>query len=166
MPLIECPECGRGVSSSAAACPECAYPVRTGTPPVPPAAVRRPPRPPGPSWWKIAFPLVGRIFLGTMIAGIGIGEEESVAALIGGLIIGGSAIPAWYRARIERLKAGRSSAQLNDQLEARMVELEQRHQEQLADLERMHTGQIAELEERMDFTERLLTKQRGPNDPG
>ena len=36
--LIECPECGREVSSGAQACPECAYPVvgrgSSGPPPV------------------------------------------------------------------------------------------------------------------------------------
>ncbi len=31
MALIDCPECGREVSSSAAVCPVCAYPVSTGT---------------------------------------------------------------------------------------------------------------------------------------
>lgn len=162
MPLIECPECGREVSSSAAACPECAYPIATGTPIVPPAAVRRPP---GQSWWHL-FPLLGRVVVGAMLAIVGGGEEESAAAVIGGLIIGGSAIPAWYRGRIERLKAGRSTAELDDRLENRIVELEQRQQDQMAQLERTQTGQIAELEERLDFTERLLTKQRGPNDPG
>ncbi len=32
-------------------------------------------------------------------------------------------------------------------------------------IEQMHTGQMAELEERLDFAERLLTKQRGENTP-
>ena len=41
MALIECPECGREVSSSAAVCPECAYPVGAGTPAVPPRAMKR-----------------------------------------------------------------------------------------------------------------------------
>ena len=78
MALIECPECGRDVSSSAAACPSCAYPVGTGTPPVPPRAVGGPPKS---QWWKTAASIVGRLALGGFLAGIGGGEEESVAAV-------------------------------------------------------------------------------------
>ena len=145
MPLIECPECGREVSSSAAACPACAYPVATGTPAEPPQ--RR--------WWRTAISIVGRLALGGFLAGIGGGEEESVAAVIGGLIIGASAIPVWYRDRIERLKAGRTPVRvLDDRVEDRMAEMELRHREQIVDLE-----------ERVDFAERLLTKQRGQIGP-
>ena len=39
MALIDCPECGREVSDVAEVCPECAYPVRTGTPSLPVRAV-------------------------------------------------------------------------------------------------------------------------------
>ncbi len=92
-------------------------------------------------------------------------EEESVAGVIGGLLIGGSAIPAWYRDKIDRLSAGRTAAPRDDRLEDQMAELEHRHREQMAQLEQMHTGQIAELEERMDFTERLLTERRGQAGP-
>ena len=42
MALIYCPECGREISSSAEVCPGCAYPVKTGTPPIPPRAVAKP----------------------------------------------------------------------------------------------------------------------------
>ncbi len=79
-------------------------------------------------------------------------------ALIGGLLIAGSAIPVWYRDRIERLRAGRAGSAdtaLVDGLEDRMVELEHRHLEQIADLE-----------ERIEFAERLLTKQREQIGPG
>ncbi len=157
MALIECPECGRDVSSSAAACPSCAYPVGTGTPPVPPRAVSGPPKS---QWWKTAASIVGRLALGGFLAGIGGGEEDSVAAVIAGLIIGGSAIPVWYRDKIERLRAGRAATALDDRIEDRIAEMEHRHREQIVQFEQMHTGQMAELEERIDFAERLLTKQR------
>jgi membrane protein involved in colicin uptake len=112
------------------------------------------------SWWKTAIPLVGRVVLGVMLASVGWDEGESVAAVIGGVVIGGSAIPAWYRAKIDRLRAGRSAAELEDGLEGRMVEFAHRQQEQMDRLERMQAEQLADLEERMDFAERLLAKQR------
>lgn len=114
----------------------------------------------------MALPLLGRVLLGTILASVGMAEEQSVAALIGGLIIGGSAIPAWYRAKIERMRASRSTAEVDARLDNRITELEQRHQHQIANLERIHQGQLTELEERVDFAERLLTKRAIPDQPG
>ena len=156
MALIECPECGREVSSSAMACPECAYPVGTATPP-PTRSARS--RPAHRSWWRTALPLVARVAIGGFLAAAGV-EEDSVSAMIGALIIGGSAIPAWYRDKIERLKSGKSGPLSVDRLNERLAELEDRHREQLVQLERSHSAQITELEERVDFAERLLTERR------
>lgn len=163
MPLIECPECGREVSSSAAACPECAYPVGTGRARnrVPPPVVSGPSQRP---WWKTAIPIIGRLAVGSILMIFSV-EDESVAGLIAGLLIGGSAIPAWYRDKFDRLGAGRGAAPRDDRLEDQMAEMENRHREQMAQLEQVHTGQIADLEERMDFTERLLTERRGQAGP-
>ena len=161
MALIECRECGREVSSSAAACPECAYPIGARRGRTPPPVVSGPPKR---QWWRIAIPILGRLAVGSVLLAAGF-EEESVAGVIGGLLIGGSAIPAWYRDKIDRLSAGRTAAPRDDRLEDQMAELEHRHREQMAQLEQMHTGQIAELEERMDFTERLLTERRGQAGP-
>lgn len=156
MALIDCPECGRDVSSNAAACPECAYPLAGGVT----AAVRpTTSEPPKDAWWKTAFPIVLRLFIGAMLIGIGLDEGETTG-VIGGLIIGGSAIPTWYRYKIDRLRAGRSGAELGARLDDRIREIEMRHREQMEQIERTHTGQIADLEERIDFAERLLTKQR------
>jgi hypothetical protein len=163
MALIDCPECGHEVSSNAAVCPACAYPVKTATQPVSQRAVTVPPEY---KWWKTALSMLLRVAVGAVIAGVGGGEEESVMAIIGGVLIGGSAIPTWYRSRIERLKAGRGVADLEYGFEDRMAEFEQRQQEQFDRLERMHTGQIADLEERVDFAERLLAKQRDQIGPG
>ncbi len=152
MALIECPECGREVSSSAAVCPECAYPVGAGTPAVPPRAMSGSTKRP---WWT-AVSIVGRIAVGAiMVAAGGDESEATIAAVIGGLIIGASAIPVFYRDTIERLKAGRTPVRvLDDRVDDRMAEMELGHQEQIADLE-----------ERIEFAERLLTKQReiGPS---
>ncbi len=163
MALIDCPECGREVSNSAAECPACAYPVGTLTPALPPRDV---PVPPEYQWWKTALSILGRVVLGAILAGVGGDEEDSVAAIIGGVVIAGSAIPTWYRARIARLQAGRGAADMAYRFDSRMAELEQRQQEQMDRLERMHTGQVAELEERIDFAERLLSKQREQIDSG
>jgi len=163
MALIDCPECGREVSSSAAACPACAYPLGTRTPPTPPRAVSQPAKS---QWWKLAVSLVGRVAAGAILAGIGGGEEESVAAVIGGVMIAVSAIPTWYRFKIDRLRSGPGDAEWEDRWEGRMAEFERRQQEQIDRLERVHTGQMADLEERIDFAERLLTKQREQIGPG
>ncbi len=157
MALIDCPECGREVSSSAAVCPLCAYPLATVTPALP---ARAEPVPQGYEWWKTALSILGRVVLGAILAGVGGDEEDSVAAIIGGVVIAGSAIPTWYRARIARLRAGRGAAELEHRFEGRMAALERRQQDQMDRLERMHAGQLAELEERIDFAERLLSKHR------
>ncbi len=151
MALIECPECGREVSSSAAVCPECAYPVMTGTPPVPPRAVKATPKR---QWWRTAISIVGRIAVGATLF-LMAETEGSLMAVIGGLLITGSAIPVWYRDRMERLRAGWADPAPVDGLDDRMAEMEHRHRQQMV-----------ELEERVDFAERLLTKQREQIGPG
>lgn len=163
MALIDCPECGREVSSSAAACPVCAYPVATGTPPVPSRAVSRTPIP---EWWKTAASIVVRLGLGGILIAAGGDESEAtIGTTIGGLIIGASAIPVFYRDAIERLKAGQAGRVLDERFKEQMGEMEQRHQEQMDRIEQMHAEQMIELEERVDFAERLLTKQREQNTP-
>ena len=149
MALIECPECGHEVSSSAAVCPECAYPVGTGTPSVPPQAVRGSTKP---SWWT-AVPIIGRVAGGGML--FLLAEPGSLGIGIVGLLIAASAIPTWYHHRMERFKASLPDRALVDGLEDRMAELEHRHSEQMT-----------ELGERIEFAERLLSKQREQIGPG
>ncbi len=48
---------------------------------------------------------------------------------------------------------------MEEQLERRIMELENRHIQRMADMEDQHARSIAELEERLDFAERLLTKE-------
>ena len=102
--------------------------------------------------------------MGVFLAAIGGEEEDSVAAIIGGVVIAGSAIPTWYRAKIARMREGRGATDLEYRFEDRMTEFEQRQQDQLHRLAQMQTEQMADLEERMDFAERLLAKkeQIGP----
>ena len=163
MSLMRCPECGREVSSSAAACPDCAYPVWTGTPAVP----HRPMKPPRDyTWLKASVSIAARVFLGVVLAAVGADEEDSVAAVIGGAVIAASAFPTWYRAKLAKIKARGGGAELIDRMEDRLVDFERRQQDQMDRLEQLHAGQIADLEERLDFAERLLTKQREQIGPG
>ena len=162
MALMDCPECGREVSSRAAACPVCAYPMAPGARRI---RSRTESGTPKEQWWRTALPIVGRIAVASILLA-GAVEEESVAALIGASLIGVSAIPAWYRHKIERLRARGAGPAVDARLEERMAEMDDRYREQMAQLEQMHTGQIADLEERLDFTERLLTKQRAQTGPG
>lgn len=163
MALIDCPECGREVSSTASTCPACAYPLGTRTPPTPTRSVSGSPRH---QWWKTALSIAGRVIAGGVLAGVGGGVEESAAAVVGGVLIAVSAIPTWYRYRIDRLRAGAGADDLDQRFEGRMAEFERRQEEQMDRLEQMHASRMAELEERIDFAERLLTKQREQIGPG
>ena len=152
MALIECPECGREVSSSAVACPECAYPVGAGTPSVPARAVSTSTQ--RPSWTTLS--IIGRIAVGGCLMFLARVEQEFGAATgLLGLVVAGSAIPTWFRHKMERLRAGGVDTAQVDALEDRVAELEHRHEEQMT-----------ELAERVDFAERLLTKQREQIGPG
>ncbi len=98
MALIECPECGREVSSSAAACPACAYPVATGSAAPDDTSQRR--------MWreraKLAAQVAARSLVGVMLIGFGVDgtpQDASTAAVIGGILVAASSIPVWYRAR-------------------------------------------------------------------
>ncbi len=152
MALIECPECGRQVSDSAAECPECAYPVGAGTSPVPARVVSGSPK----SLWWPAVDIFGRVAVGACLMLLTAAETELGAGTgLLALIVAGSALPAWYRHRMERLRTGWAESALVDDLEDRLGDLEHRHQEPMADLE-----------ERIEFAERLLTKQREQIGPG
>ncbi len=147
MALIECPECGREVSSSAAACPACAYPLATGRPALHHAAVGTHPRS---DWLRPGLSIVARIGVGfLLLLAAADGDAMGPAAVVGGLIIGGSAIPTYFRAWKDRLLRERPNPMLSDGLADRILDMEHTHREQMA-----------ELEERIDFAERLLTKQR------
>ncbi len=165
MALIDCPECGRQVSSIAAACPECAYPVAAKATPPAPQQARAGGEPPKERWWKLALSIVARLVLGMGLVGAGLGEDEP-SGVVGGLVIAGSVIPTWYRSKMMRWKGGRGPKEIDDRLENRLDELEQRHRDELRQLQQIQAGQIADLEERIDFAERLLTRNREQIGPG
>jgi hypothetical protein len=156
--IVECPECGQDVSSSAAACPECAYPVATGTPTTPITAHRR--QGVGGSAFDVTKQIVGRLLFGGALMAMG-GAWDAPPVILSGLFVWGTGIPIWIRARrAERLGGGGEAARIENRLERRMEELHDRHVRQIADMEDQHARHLSEIEERLDFTERLLTKSR------
>lgn len=162
MALIDCPECGREVSSRAASCPECAYPVSAGTPAVPVRAVSQSVRV---SALDVTKQIVGRVlFGGALMLSAAAYEAEAVA--IAAVFVWGTSIPIWLKARrAEKLGAIGGGRALEEKVERRIGEMEERHYRQVAELEDQHTRQIADLEERVDFAERLLTKKREETRP-
>ena len=158
MALIECPECGWEVSDTATACPKCAYLLGAGTLPVArgveESEIQR--------WWPTAS-IIGRIAVGMGLMFLARVEQEMGAPIgILGLLVAGSAIPTWIRYKIERARVGQIDTAPVDGLEDRIADLEHRH----AELEQRQLEQITDLEERIDFAERLLTKQREQIGPG
>jgi hypothetical protein len=154
--LVECPECGRDVSSSAAACPECAYPVATGTPTTPITARKRS----GGGALDVTKQIVGRLLFGGALMVMG-GMWEAGPVILSGFFVWGTNIPIWIRARrAEKLGTGGDAARIESRLERRMEELHDRQARQLADMEDQHARHLAEIDERLDFTERMLTKGR------
>ena len=151
MALIECPECGWEVSDTAAACPKCAYrlggALSVSRSEATSLSTER-------SWWPAAS-IIGRIGVGAFLMFLARVEQEFGAGVgLLGLVVAGSAVPAWFRHKMERLRVGADPA-LVDRLEDRIAELEHLHLEQMTDLE-----------ERIEFAERLLTKQREQIGPG
>lgn len=67
MPLVNCPECGGGVSSAAPTCPHCGHP-NPGRPAAPPPPVAQPGR--GSGWFIFAFVLVFAFGLGVFGWGV------------------------------------------------------------------------------------------------
>jgi hypothetical protein len=85
---------------------------------------------------------------------------EAPPVIIGSLLIVGSAVPLWLKARrAERLGAGPDTRAIQDQVERQLLAAEDREAQQYADIEQ-NTNRIAELEERLEFMERLLARRR------
>ena len=110
--------------------------------------------------------IVGRVLLGGGLFFSAVAYEAE-PVLIGALIVLGSSIPIWIKARrAEKLATGgggigrTKGRDVERELERRMADLEDRQQLQMAESEDRHQRQLTDLEERVDFAERLLTKQR------
>ncbi len=154
--LIECPECGREVSSGAHACPECAYPVAgQGSSRLPPVVQTG-----GGSGLELTKQILGRAIFGGILLASG-AAWEAPPVVFSAIFVWATAIPIWIKAkRADRLGPGGEVSRVEKQLERRVSDLEDRHIQQMADMEDQHNRSIAELDERLDFAERLLTKER------
>ena len=163
MALIECPECGWEVSDTAAACPKCAYPLHTATSI---ASGRSTEERSELVWWRTGVSVVSRVALGAllMVAASEIDTAEW-GTFIGGLIISASAIPAFVRGRKASLLA-KGSGPTTALMEDRMTAMDEHYRERIGQIEQTHAAQLNELEERIDFTERMLSKQREQIGPG
>jgi len=162
MALVECPECGREVSSSAAACPDCAFPLHTATSI---ASGRSTEERSELVWWRTGVSVVSRVALGAllMLAAAEIDTAEW-GTFIGGLIISASAIPAFVRGHKASLRA-KGSGPTAALMEDRLTAIDQDYRERIGQVEQIHAAQLSDLEERLEFAERLLTKQRGQITP-
>jgi hypothetical protein len=162
MALIQCPDCGVDVSSSALACPACAYPVAQ--------RVEKNSRAGGTGRWdpRVAFEvtksIAARLVLGGVLLASGV-AWDAPPVVLSSLVVVGSCVPLWLKARkAARLGAGATSGALEAKLRAYVADAEER-QLRLADLEEENSRRIAEMEERLDFAERLLARQgEGVND--
>ena len=68
MALVDCPECGRQISTLAAACPQCGYPLPGGVTPASAAGPNRgPSRWTDPGFWVIIVGFVAVIVMSVLI---------------------------------------------------------------------------------------------------
>jgi hypothetical protein len=160
MALIDCPECGSEVSSSAASCLRCAYPIASSGR-VSPAVAERPLGPVMGNVLDVTKEIVGRLALAGVFLASGI-VWEAPPVILGSLVIVVSTVPIWVRAKRVAKFGGTADSRRVADLEQRLLELEERTSHQLADVEEVSARQIAELEDRLDFTERLLMARREP----
>ena len=163
MALVECPECGAGVSSSAVACPSCAFPIRA---PLSSLQVAQPASAPGrrtpTGATAVALDTVkgvaARLVMGAFLILTAI-PFEAVPAVIGGIVVAGSSFFLWRKAKKAATMdsdGGQTSAQVKEFL----LDAEERQLRAIADFEEQAEQRLADLEERIDFHERLLIKSR------
>jgi hypothetical protein len=163
--LIECPECGREVSSRAARCPECAYPMAAETAPLPARGGDNPKGGGGGGGLEVAKQLLGRTVFGGILLASGI-TYEVPPVIIAAIFTWATCVPIWIKARrAEKLGVGGEVGRVATRLEQQMAELEDRQVQRVAELEDQQERHLGELEERLDFAERLLTTHRAVEPP-
>jgi 7-keto-8-aminopelargonate synthetase-like enzyme len=99
-------------------------------------------------WILPSISIAIRVAVGTILV-VAAPVEKSLGSMAGGLIIGASAVPTFFRAWKARFLASQNDRTLPEGLTDRILDMEQAHRDQIADLE-----------ERIDFAERMLAKQR------
>ena len=162
MALVDCPECGVGVSSSAAACPSCAFPIRTplGSLPAAQPVASAAGAPSGAT--AVALDTVkgvaARLVMGAFLILTAI-PFEAAPAVFGGVVIAGSSFFLWRKAK-KAAATESGGGQATAEVQEFLIEAEERQLRAIGDFEEMAGQRLADLEERIDFHERLLIKSR------
>jgi hypothetical protein len=159
MALVACPECGTEVSSSAAACPHCAFPLRSPRDVAPLDHGARPPAPvvSGAAALDVTRQITGRLALVAVLFPSGV-IWEAPPVILASLAVLGSCIPIWRKAK--RGLVGGAETHVQAQVDSRLAEVQEHLGRKLSDIEQRQIDRLADLEERIDFTERLLVKRR------
>lgn len=158
MPLVTCPECGTQVSTAAAACPRCGYPVDGMVPAPVPAGGASPPFL-SVSMLDVTRSIVGRVLVGAGMFATGIGFDAPPGVMLA-LVVWGSAVPLYLRARkAHRLGSLGAHREIHDAVQKQLTAARDETQRELGNVE-VNSARIAELEERIDFMERLLARAR------
>ena len=162
MALIDCPECGIEISSRAQFCPRCGVPLGRahGHRPHERGSFNIPVVPM--TGLDVVRSIVGRLIVGVSVFLGGVTLQDPVA-IIGALVVGGSCIPLYLKARrVEKrglVGAGPDISALEDRLERRLLDAEDRVARHLAESDRSGM-RVGDLEERLEFLERVLARER------
>lgn len=111
----------------------------------------------------MVWQILSRVLLGGVLV-VSAGAYEAVPVLICGIIVGGSAVPLSLKAYKKRVlgKASGGMGDLEQLLERRLAEFEDRNFQFLNELEDRSIERVEAVEERIDYTERLLARRSDP----
>jgi hypothetical protein len=108
----------------------------------------------------MVWQVLSRLLLGGVLIASA-GAYEAVPVLICGIIVSGSAIPITFKAYKHRVlrKAEMGCGDLEQLLERRLAEFEDRNYQYMNEFEDRTAERIEAVEERIDYTERLLARR-------
>ena len=108
----------------------------------------------------MVWQVLSRLLLGGVLVAAA-GAYEAVPVLICGLFVGGSAVPISLKAYKDRVlrKAELGIGDLEGMVERRLAEFEDRNFQYLNELDDRNVDRIEAVEERIDYTERLLSRR-------
>jgi len=156
MALIDCPECGNVTSSEATFCPQCGYAVRKAAVPTPAESGRLPVV--SLTMLDITKSIVGRLLVGAGMLASGAAFDAPPAVLLG-LVVWGSAVPLYLKARKAHLGPLTGHRALEEAVRKQLTAARDEAQQERLAIEE-NAGKIADLEERIDYLERLLARER------
>jgi hypothetical protein len=103
--------------------------------------------------------IVGRVLLGAVVFASGV-AWEAPPAVLSSLVLFGSTIPVWLKARkFERLRSNAAVPSVDQPADRRLLEAESRNHDQREALD-LATQRVEDLQERLEFLERLVAKRR------